>query len=153
MDTTKYERTYKSVQDAIYHTENLGKVIDFLRNAKEPVTCKEIGLAVFGNIYEVAEERLKRHYAGQLGQMLKHLVCNGYVKMELRDGEPIEIEKEEYVRGCDAYGNPEYIDVFDIYGNKYKMQNPKYNWRGIRGHYEKKKVTFVPKVKYWSLIA
>lgn len=150
METTKYEKTYKSVKKAIYHTENLDKVIDFLRNAKEPVTCKEIGLAVFGDAY--TDEIWKQHYAGQLGQMLRHLHKNNYVEMEVRNGEPIEIETEEYVRGCDAYGNPEYIDVFDVHGNKYKMQNPNYNWRGIRGHYEKKMVTFIPKVKYWSLI-
>ena len=150
METTKYERTYKSVKTAIYHTENLDKVIDFLRNAKEPVTCKEIGLAVFGYFY--TNKLTKCHYAGQLGQMLKHLAWDGYAKVEVRKGEPIEVETEEYVRGSDKNGNPEYIEVFDVYGNKYKMRNPNYDWRDVRGHFEKKMVTVIPKVKYWSLI-
>ena len=151
METTKYERTYKSVKTAIYHTENLGKVIDFLRNAKEPVTCKEIGIAVFGTDY-TENIWTKQHYAGQLGQMLRHLHKNNYVEMEVRKGEPIEIETEVYVRDNDKNGNPEYIEVFDVYGNKYKMQNPNYDWRANRGHCEKKMVTVIPKVKYWSLV-
>lgn len=150
METTKFERTYKSVKKAIYHTENLDKVIDFLRNAKEPVTCKEIGLAVFGDNY--TNEFTKQHYAGQLGQMLRHLHKNNYVKMEVRKGAPVEIEYEDWVYDKDSKGELEYIDVFDIHGNKYKMKNPNYDWRSASGRYVMKKVTVVPKVKYWSLV-
>ena len=150
METTKYERTYKSVKKAIYHTENLDKVIDFLRNAKEAVTCKEIGLAVFGDAY--TNEWTKKHYVGQLGQMLRHLHKNNFVKVEVRKGEPVEIKYEEYIYGVDSKGEPEYIDVVDMRGNKYKMRNPEFDRRSASGNYKTVTTTVIPKVKYWSLV-
>ena len=51
MKVTDYEKTYKSVTNAVKDTQYLDAVIEFLRKQTEPVTCATIGKAVFGDKY------------------------------------------------------------------------------------------------------
>ena len=91
----------------------------------------------------------------QLGQnMFRNirLGSHAFCWNEVRKGEPVEIKYEEYIYGVDSKGEPEYIDVVDMRGNKYKMRNPEFDWRSASGNYKTVTTTVIPKVKYWSLI-
>lgn len=121
MITTKFEDTYTSVYYAKKHTEKLAAVVEFLSKQTEAVTCKEIGTAIFGEFYRY------RSNIGQIVQILKHLRNGGFLAVEERDGDPIEVTSPHW----------QYIKV---------------NRNGVKiGCYNEKK-TIIPKVKYYKLI-
>ena len=122
MITTKFEDTYTSVYYAKKHTEKLAAVVEFLSKQTEAVTCKEIGTAVFGESYRY------RSNIGQIGQILKHLRNGGFLTVEERDGDPVEINFRHW----------EYIKVAPDGTAEF-------------GYRDEKK-TIIPKVKYYKLI-
>ena len=145
MITTNYEDTYVSVKAAREDTADLHKVIEVLFAASKPLTCRDIGLKIWG-----ADYLDNRPRAGHMGQMLKHLRKGGFIRMEEVDGEPVEVEYEEYQQDVDEEGNPYYIIVRDDEGNKYQMHNPK--WRGYRGgRWVKIKKTVTPRIKVYTI--
>lgn len=151
MKTNCYEDTYVSVNKAREDVEKLDDVILALEDADRPLTCREIGLAVFGNDY--IQGYHKRSLSCRLGQMLKHLRKGGFVKVEEVKGEPIEVEHEEYVR-TDNEGNPPYIKVHDDEGNTYDMPNPKFDRRAYSGGtWQMVKKIVTPTYKVYSLVA
>lgn len=150
MITTKFEDTYRCVQTAKADVDKLAAVVDFLSKQTEPVTCKEIGMAVFGNVY--SRSYLSRSYASRMGQMLYHLRENGFITVEERIGEPMEIEVECWI-DQDGAGVPLVITVHDDEGNTYQMPNPKANPRSRRcGHYGAVKKTIIPKTKVYKWV-
>ena len=152
MITTKFEDMYSCVNDAKASIEELAEIVDFLRAQTAPLTCREIGLAIFGNDYVQGDH--KRSLSGRLGQMLKHLCQNGYVKIAKVNGEPIEVEREEYVRDADNNGNRPFIKVHDDEGNTYDMPNPKYDrWACNKGTWQMVKKTVTPTYKVYSWVA
>lgn len=152
MITTKFEDTYSCVDTAKAYTEKLAAVVDFLRAQTAPLTCREIGIAVFGNDY--IQGYHKRSLSCRMGQMLKHLHRGGFVKVEEVKGEPIEVEHEEYVRNADNEGNPPYIKVHDDEGNTYDMPNPKFDrWAYNGGTWQMVKKIVTPTYKVYSLVA
>ena len=161
MTTTAYENTYVSVNNAKQNTADLPQLVELLRSATAPMSCKEIGFAMFGNAYayngdpdshEAWLQRINRkRLTSHLSQMLRHLRKGGFVRTDEIDGEPIEVEREEY-RRIDDEGNPQFIRVHDDEGNEYQMPNPKYDvWRACRTHGEwvKVKETITPKIKVY----
>lgn len=150
MKVTEYEKTYTSVKDALDATQHLATVVEFLRQQGAPVTCKEVGKAVFGGAYD--HSFLSKSYAAQMGQILRHLCKGGFIKIEERKGDPIEIEVEEYVRR-DENGNPAVIKVHDDEGNEYEIPNPKYRVSYRNGRWEKVKKTVTPTVKTYLWVA
>ena len=147
MITDKYEDTYISVKKACEDVKNLDDVILVLEDATAPMSCREIGLKVWGPAY-----LNNRRLSSKMGQILKHLRWSGDLRIEKIAGEPVEIEYEEYQRECDDEGNPRFIKVHDDEGNTYDMPNPKY--RGYRcGRWIKVKRTVIPTTKVYSLVA
>lgn len=151
MKVTEYEKTYTSVCDAVNDVRHVEAVVEFLRKQAKPVTCAEVGNAVFGGVY--SHSCMSKSYAAQMGQVLRHLCKGGFIKIEERKGDPIEIEVEEYVH-TDEQGNPSTIKVHDDEGNEYEIPNPKYRrpaW--CSGHWEKVKKTVTPTIKTYLWVA
>ena len=152
MITTKFEDTYSCVENAKDTVADLYALTDLLERSNRPKTCREIGLALFGTEYTDRNSRRARGMTAHLSQMLKHLRRGGFIKVEEIKGEPIEVEREEYVRVDDA-DNPQFIRVHDDAGNEYQMPNPNYNpWRAAKagGSWQKVKKTVVPTYKVYS---
>ena len=146
MITTDYENTYVSVQKARWDVLYLDRVMEVLSKASAPLSCHDIGFAIWGVDYLG-----HRHRAAHMGQMLKHLRQGGFIRVEKIAGEPMEIEVEEYQRECDENGNPRYIKVHDDEGNTYDMPNPKFNGYSC-GKWVKIKRTVIPTTKVYSLV-
>lgn len=152
MITTKFEDTYTCVYTAKVYTEKLAEVVDFLRAQTAPLTCREIGLAIFGNDY--IQGYRQRSLSSHMGQILKHLRQGGFIKVEEVKGEPIEVEREEYVRNADNNGNLPYIKVHDDEGNTYDMPNPKFDRRAYNGGtWQTVKKIVMPTYKVYSWVA
>ena len=157
-----YENTYSSVKTACENVKDLPALIELLRGAPAPMSCKEIGFAMFGDAYaydgdptsnDAWLQRInRRRLTSHLSQMLRHLVRGGFIRWDEINGEPIEVEQEEY-RRIDDYGQPQYIRVHDDEGNEYQMLNPKYNPCYYKGDWIKVKKTIVPKIKVYTWVA
>lgn len=145
MITNRYEDLYVSVKTARENTADLHRVIEVLFAASKPLTCHDIGFAIWGPAYLD-----NRRCAGHMGQMLKHLRKGGFIRMEEVDGEPVEVEYEEYIREDDE-GNPATIRVHDDAGNEYQMPNPKYRPSYGGGKWYKLKRTVTPRIKVYTL--
>ena len=147
MEATFYENSYACIETAKRATRNVMAVVDFLKRQTKPVTCQDIGKALFGDAYKWTPDP----YYGRGGHLnhayLKHISDLGHILSHLFDEGCITRTKEytdEFVTGTDGKpltyqkwiegeSGPRYIDVWDAKGNKYSMENP--NWyRG--GHYE-----------------
>lgn len=153
MKVTEYEKTYVSVKNAISATEHVEAVVEFLRKQTTPVTCAEIGKGVFGDVY--SRSCMSKSYAAQMGQVLRHLRKGGFIKMEERKGDPIEIEVETYIYDNDDKGEPPMITVHDDKGREYRIQNPNYSghWTRGHGHWDKVKKTVTPTIKVYRWVA
>ena len=150
MKVTDYEKTYVSVKSAVNDTEHLDAVVKFLRKQSEPVTCAAIGKAVFGDQYH--SYYMGKSCQGRMGQMLRHLRQGGFIKMEERKGDPIEIEIEDYIRDEDTSGEPPRITVYDKQGREYDIPNPRYVPCG-HGHWGTVKKTVTPTIKTYIWVA
>lgn len=151
MITTDYENTYVSVQKARWEVADLDLVMEILSKASEPMTCHDIGFAIWGAGY------LDNHRsAAHMGQMLRHLRQGKFIRMEEVKGEPFEVEYEEWVNNVlpDENGNLPTLKVHDDAGNEYTIPNPKYRGRLYYngGHFEKVKKTITPRIKVYSLV-
>lgn len=145
MITTKYENTYVSVQKARWDVVDLESVMEILSKASEPMTCRDIGFAIWGVGYLDNHRR-----AAHMGQMLKHLRQGGFIRVEEVNGEPIEVKYEKY-SSVDEEGNTRYITVHDDAGNKYQMPNPNYSGYS-HGCWTKVKKIITPVIKVYSLV-
>ena len=168
MEVSKYEQTYVCVKVAMDATKYVDKVVNFLRNASAPVSCKEIGTTLFGDAYkqfpkkEVYEgykciDYDKRSHnekaqglASSLGHVMSNLMREGLIKLTKEKGEPFTIEEERYVNVVDDEICETTIEVWDAKGNKYEMPNP--NYRRGHGEYRKVPVTITPTIKKYSLV-
>lgn len=146
MITDKYEDTYISVKKACEDVKNLDDVIFVLEDATAPMSCREIGLKVWGPAY-----LNNRRLSSKMGQILKHLRWSGNLRIEKVAGEPVEVEYDEYGGEFDDEGNPRYIKVHDDEGNTYNMPNPKYHGYYC-GRWVKVKKTIIPTTKVYSLV-
>ena len=153
MKVTEYEKTYASVSNAVNDVCHVEAVVEFLRKQTAPVTCAEIGNAVFGGVY--SRSYMSKSYAAQMGQVLRHLHKGGFIKVEERKGDPIEIEVEGYIYDNDDNGEPPMITVHDDKGREYRIQNPNYNnrWTHGHGHWGKVKKTVTPTIKTYLWVA
>lgn len=156
MTTNKFEDTYSSVKVAKDHTKDLPIVCELLRGAPAPMTCKEIGVAMFGDAYvkdgDYWHDSYSRQLTAHLTQMLRHLMRGGFIDRKEIDGEPVEIETQEYIRRDDD-GHPQYIRVHDDEGNEYQMPNPKYNPCYGTGGWVTVKKTVTPKIRVYTWVA
>ena len=153
MKVTEYEKTYTSVSNAVNDVCHVEAVVEFLRKQTAPVTCAEIGNAVFGGVY--SRSYMSKSYAAQMGQVLRHLRKGGFIKVEERKGDPIEIEVEEYIYDNDDNGELPMITVHDDKGREYRIQNPNYSghWSRGHGHWGKVKKTVTPTIKTYLWVA
>lgn len=153
MKVTDYEKTYVSVTNAVNDTQHLDAVVKFLRGQSEPVTCATIGEAVFGDKYH--SYYMGKSCKGMMGQMLRHLRKGGFIKMEERKGDPIEIEIDGYIVPEDESDEPPMLTVHDERGREFRINNPNYNpmntWR--RGYWGRVKKTVIPTTKVYTWVA
>lgn len=149
MKVTDYEKTYKSVSNAVKDTQYLDAVVDFLRMQSEPLTCADIGEAIFGNKYST-----DRCYPSRMGQMLHHLRVGGFVKVEEHKGDPIEVEVDGWIPEPNTYKEPPRITVHDDKGREFTINNPYYfGDYPRRGHWGRVKKTITPTIKTYIWIA
>lgn len=151
MKVNDYEKTYSSVTNAVKNTKYLDAVVDFLRKQSEPVTCATIGKAVFGNQYY--SSYMGKSCQGMMGQMLRHLRQGGFIRVEERKGDPIEIEDVELIPVNDANNEPPQITVYDEQGRKYVISNPNYVPSYSQGHWGVVKKTITPTIKTYIWVA
>lgn len=151
MKVNDYEKTYSSVTNAVKNTKYLDAVVDFLRKQSEPVTCATIGKAVFGNQYSSCY--MGKSCQGMMGQMLRHLRQGGFIRVEERKGDPIEIEDVELIPVNDANNEPPQITVYDEQGRKYVISNPNYVPSYSQGHWGVVKKTITPTIKTYIWVA
>ena len=151
MKTNCFEDTYVSVNKARNDVERLDDVILALEDADKPLTCRDIGLKIWG-----ADYLDNRRLAARMGQMLRHLLQGGFIRWDEIKGEPFEVEYEEWVNNVlpDENGNLPTLKVHDDAGNEYTIPNPKYRGRLYYngGHFEKVKKTIIPRTKVYSLM-
>jgi hypothetical protein len=147
MNASKYELTYAIATSAINATSEIEKIVEILRKQDKPLTCKQLGELVYGDAYKRTKQtsdwddyRLNAHareLTGRLNQALKHLASYGYIEVETIKSELRTWEEEELV-WIDESNEPQRLEVWDAPGNKYLMDNPKYDRRN--GHREWRKV-------------
>ena len=160
-----YEEIFVGARKSKKTISNTEIVLDILRSATKPMTCKEIGIAIMGEEYSKHATRkissvLEFTYYGRsgearswssfIGRVMKILSDKGIVKTEIIDGEPITIEVEEWVDNPEA--PPRELIVHDDDGNDYKIPNPKYDYLKHGGTWEKVKKTITPKIKVYSWV-
>lgn len=151
MITTTYEDTYACVATAKEQTKLLSTVVEFMSHQDSPVTCKEVGEALFGENYS---HYYSRHsYASLLGSIFRHLHNGGFVTIEERASEPITIEVRKMITQ-DSAGVPMTITVHDDEGNTYQMPNPKANqFDSPRMGWGTVKKTIPTKIKLYKWVA
>jgi len=162
MMTSKYEDLYVSARNAKIATAYVNKAVDLLSGSTLPIMPKEIGVYLFGADYLKPVETSDPYHYGYrkasqratISQIMRHLHKAGLVKREYLDGEPIEIEREEWIPDGQPYTVPRYLNVHDDEGNTYQMENPKWDWIKASnardcGHFERVKKTITPKIKAW----
>lgn len=159
MKFSKYEETYISVREVKWSSvQFVDQVVEILRNAKDGITCKEIGLAIWGKEGYTHNRGNGDSHAVMLGHVLSNLASSHFVKFEkVAMGEPISYEETEWVwdEVTDVNNEPRTIRVHDDYGNTYTIDNPRYDWRtqGQRtGHWQSITKYIQPKVKIWYWI-
>lgn len=148
MNASKYEMIYVIANDAIKATSEIEKIVKVLREQDRPLTCKQLGELVYGDAYKRTKQandwddyRLNAHareLTGRLNQALKHLAFYRYIEVGTIKSEPHTWEEEE-IMWIDGNDEPQKLEVWDAQGNKYLMDNPKYDRRN--GHREWRKVT------------
>lgn len=162
MVTSKYEDLYVSTFNAKIATKYVDKVVELLSHSTLPITPKEIGVYLFGADYlKPITTSSPYHYSygkasqrATIGQIMRHLHKAGLVKREYLDGDPIEVEGDEWVPDGEPYNVPRYLNVHDDEGNTYQIENPKWDWVKAMnardsGHFERVKKTITPKIKAW----
>ena len=162
MMTSKYENLYVSARNAKDATKYVDEVVELLSRSTLPIMPKEIGVYLFGADYlKPVETRIPNYQhnytkASQraiISQIMRHLHEAGLVKREYLEGEPIEIEDNEWVPDK-PYTVPKYINVHDDEGNTYEIRNPKWDLAKAMenhdcGHFVRVKKTITPKIKAW----
>ena len=156
MQFSKYEETFTNVNEVKGSSAKYAdKVADIIRNAKDGITCKEIGIKLFG---EREYDEWNRSYASELGHVLSNLTYGHFVKFEkVETGEVVTWEEEIWVRDevKDTNNEPRTIRVHDDAGREYVIDNPRYDYtKRVRpsGHYETITKSVKPKVKVWHWI-
>lgn len=157
MQFSKYEETFTNVSDVERSAAKyVNQVVEILREAKDGITCKEIGKAMWGDEY--LNGWMSRSYASQLGIILSNLAYGHFIRFEkVETGEVVTWEEEIWVKGevKDTNNEPRVIRVHDDAGREYIINNPRYDATKVirtSGHYEIVTKSVKPKVKVWHWI-
>ena len=156
MQFSKYEETFVNVNDVKGSAAKYAdKVADIIRNAKDGITCKEIGIKIFG---EREYYEWEASHASELGRVLSNLAYGHFIKFEkVETGEVVTWQEETWVRDevKDTNNEPRTIRVHDDAGREYVIDNPRYDYtKRVRpsGHYETITKSVNVKVKVWHWI-
>ena len=97
MQFSKYEETFTNVNDVQGSAAKYAdQVANIIRNAKDGITCKEIGIKLFG---EHEYNKWGRSHASELGHVLSNLADGHFIKFEkVETGEVLTWEEH---RGSD----------------------------------------------------
>lgn len=154
MKVSQYEGLYVCAQNAVDITKYMDNIVDFLKQQKTPVTCSEVGVAIFGEKYN--SKKWKRSCASILGHALSHLKTAGLIKVEKIDGQPVKVPFEEIVY-TNSEGEANKIKVWDKDGNEYLIHNPKFNTpiRQCKNNYNWVTVekTIIPEISTYLWVA
>ena len=155
MQFSKYEETFTNVNDVQGSAAKYAdQVADIIRNAKDGITCKEIGIKLFG---EHEYNKWGRSHASELGHVLSNLTDGHFIKFEkVETGEVLTWEEQIWTwdKVKDTNNEPRTIHVHDDAGREYVIDNPRYDYtKRVRpsGHYETitKSVKVKFKVGHW----
>lgn len=147
MKTNDYENRFIAVRKAYDSIEGLDAVIEYLR-ANPRSSVKDIRTA----LYSGAQDYMKQSIASHIASMLRTLRRYGFVTVGIEQGEPIQIEVEDYVPS-DKNLPPLQIEVFDAQGNKYIIDNPYYKNNKCECVWKKIKKWITPEISVYSLVA
>ena len=155
MQFSQYEETFTNVSEVKRSgAKYADQVANIVRNAKDGITCKEIGKAIWGDKYLSSWHA--RSYATQLGHVLSNLTYGHFVKFEkVNDGDPIPYEDSAWVwdEPESPKEEPRKLHVHDDFGREFWVENPNYYRKPMRqGHYETVTKYIQPKVKVWYWI-
>jgi hypothetical protein len=145
MKTTRYEDMFAAVHGAKWTVEKLDEVIEYLR-ANPRSSVADIRKA----LYSDGVDYLKQSHASHIAGMLRILRNYHVVTVDTKQGEPIQIEVEEYGT-IEEKGHPLQIKVTDAEGNNYMIDNPYYNTHRCHYGYRKIKKWIVPEIRIYSL--
>ena len=158
MQFSKYEETFTNVSDVERSAAKyVNQVVEILREAKDGITCKEIGIKLFGE-HDYVDGWHARRLSAELGHVLSNLAYGHFIKFEkVETGEVVTREEEIWVKDevKDANNEPRTIRVHDDAGREYVIDNPRYNYAKMvrpRGHYETVTKSIKVKVKVWHWI-
>lgn len=163
MNVTQYEHLIPSVATAEITSDKMNEVVAFIK-VNPGVTCKEIGLLLYGKAYEYrtdlhrysAHNRVAMGYASHLGHILSILTDRGYIirKKEKTD-EPVLDKMGNIVYTIDYdfveddNGEPAKVMVTDERGRTYEITNPFYRYNPKRVAH--KKIVFKTFTRfYWN---
>ena len=158
MQFSKYEETFTNVSEVKRSAAKyVDEVVKILREAKDGITCKEIGIKLFGK-YDYVEGWHARRLSAELGHVLSNLAYGHFIKFEkVETGEVVTWQEDTWVQDeiKDTNNEPRTIRVHDDAGREYVIDNPRYDYtkRARRsGHYETITKSVKPKVKVWHWI-
>lgn len=152
-----YEKNYVVAEDAEKVLSRIQPVVEFMQShTGKPMSCKEIGQAMYGENYTAKPKDWWDRYdhpekymtPQKLVNILRHLAEINLVNVEKVDGAPIEITYEKYVE--EEVTEPYYIEVTDALGHTYTINNPK--WHRPMGGWQTVTETIVPKVRVYTWI-
>ena len=145
MKTTRYEDMFVAVHDAKCTTEKLDEIIEYLR-ANPRSSVADIRKVV----YSGAADYMKRSNTSHIAAALRILRGHNVVTVDTKQGEPIQIEVEEY-GPIEEKDHPLQIKVTDAEGNNYMIDNPYYKTHRCQYGYRKIKKWIVPEISIYSL--
>lgn len=145
MKTTRYEDMFFAVTKAKWSIEKLEEVIEYLR-ANPRSSVADIRKVV----YSGAADYMKQSNASHIAAMLRTLRGYNVVTVGTKQGEPIQIEVEEY-GPVEEKDHPLQIKVTDAEGNNYMIDNPYYKTHQCQYGYRKIKKWIVPTINIYSL--
>ena len=125
MKFSKFERLYGCVCDTMESSAGIiDKVAEYLQQVNEPMTCKEIARAIYGEEF-FSKAWMRQSFVSRTSSALHHLIRGGYVKREeIDDGAPFTVKREKMV-WADENGKSLIIEAIDpISGKKYDIANP-----------------------------
>jgi len=164
MQVSEFEKCCHAVTYAEFVADKMDALAALLKNAERPMTCKEIGTALYGEDYLILPDcyenwqhnMIAREYIGHLGHLLSRLRWNGYISVKVentnipvkdKNGNIVTYETQE-LKPSEASDEPYMITVKDEQGRTYSIRNPHYVPRSAL--YETVTKIVYQKIKYYE---
>ena len=164
MQVSEFEKCCPAVNNAEIVADKMDALVELLKNAEKPMTCKEIGIALYGEDYLILPDcyenwmhnMIAREHIGHLGYLLSQLSGNGYIFVKVeKTNIPVTDKKGNIVtyrtqelKPSEEPTEPYMITVKDEQGRTYSIRNPHYVPRPAL--YETVTKVVFQKIKYYE---